>query len=61
MDSKHHPKEPLETSSYCTVIEGCHELFDLRRAHDGSILSHCCEAQLHHLEVTVFVGEADAE
>lgn len=32
--------------AYCTVIEGCHELFDIRRAHEWTVaLTRWCDAQ----------------
>jgi DNA-binding CsgD family transcriptional regulator/tetratricopeptide (TPR) repeat protein len=32
--------------AYCTVIEGCHELFDIRRAHEWTAaLTRWCDAQ----------------
>jgi DNA-binding CsgD family transcriptional regulator/tetratricopeptide (TPR) repeat protein len=59
--------------SYCTAIEGCYEVFDMRRTHEWtSALSRWCDAQpdlvmyrghclVHRAEVMQFRGEwADA-
>lgn len=41
--------------AYCTVIEGCHELFDVRRAHEWTAeLSHWCNEQP---ELVLYRGE----
>jgi tetratricopeptide (TPR) repeat protein len=47
---------PIATGdAYCTVIEGCHELFDVRRAREWtSALSHWCDAQP---ELVLYRGE----
>jgi len=41
--------------AYCTVIEGCHELFDIRRTHEWTAaFSHWCEGQP---ELVLYRGE----
>jgi DNA-binding NarL/FixJ family response regulator len=65
---------PVVGDLYCTVIEGCQEVFDVRRAHEWtSALSHWCDTQpelvlyrgqclAHRAELMVLRGEwGDAE
>ena len=63
---------PINTGdAYCTVIDGCHELFDVRRCHAwAASFTRWCEAQpelvlyrgqclLHRAEVMLLRGEWD--